>query len=348
MAYRLDDVIEAADINGFLEQARLLYGVGTGDRGYGQTAIVQPNVNVGDVIMSAHWTNLRGMMSVLAQHQGTSSALLPPQGEFAVGEVVEAHEDDPPTVDAFDVPEVLIAVDAARLTMAPENAALAQAAEFTQSAQWGGLPGDEPYVPSNRRSIIIDIVCTWASEDAARHFFNSGGSLRVQFTHPSGGTTKDQLWRSGLAERVGVIELSARACQQTATAPRGTVSSSTGFYTLTDSFATIYDGMDAIAGFGLGPSGLGYGTYDSGGDPTRANDVIVQARRQGFLGERGGNGSAVILRAILRDEIRGGPGGDDILIAGTRAVVETRRAVTPLVGIAVPSVTSTGWQGDGF
>ena len=78
MTYSSGHIILAADVNAFITTVNNVYGVGSGDRGYGQTAISQSTLTAPAPILSSQWNNLLTMITTCGSHQGTGLEQLPP------------------------------------------------------------------------------------------------------------------------------------------------------------------------------------------------------------------------------------------------------------------------------
>lgn len=303
MAYRKGDPIAAADLNGFLATTRNVYGVGTGDRGYGQTTIVQSDVTTSTVVSAVHWTNLRSMIVAAATHQATAVTDLMPTSVLDVGDVVTAHEQASPSSNAYDLDSYITAIDTNRLNASASHMTLATAAHSASRATtWSS------------EAITGTFTATFASEDAARHFFNSGGQLRIRLTHPNGAGTLNDDWRTICATTVGTLTISAHAFAVSGTATSAVLSK--GYYELTASYQTVFNGLS-----------IGGGSYSG-------NDVTVQARVLNVAGVRGGNGTVVEFLVTLNDE-SGGTVAD-----GTTVAFDVYRATT-LLGISAPTWATT-------
>ncbi|SVE44608.1 uncharacterized protein METZ01_LOCUS497462, partial [marine metagenome] len=70
MAYSSTNTITAADYNSFVSTVNGVIGVGSGTKGYNQTAL--SSVSATDQITAAHWTGLLTAVTNAATHQGTS------------------------------------------------------------------------------------------------------------------------------------------------------------------------------------------------------------------------------------------------------------------------------------
>ena len=256
MAYIKDDIIAAADFNAFSDQLDLVYGVGFGDSGYGQTTFSLINV-VGLVpgppskIQSAEWDALVNAAEVCTNHQA-STVNMPPSGQVALGQLIEAHEADPPTSDPFDINSSLDTLTTNRLVA--DSGSMTLFSNFlndSRAVAW---------------SVGLDHIFTmvFPTGDAARHFFNSGGEIRMRGSRTGGaGTPQNADWTSLLSSIGAGVVFSAN----TTAAPVGTPAA-IGYFQLTTSFQQIF-------------TVNGTGAY-------AANDVTIFARTQD--GPSGGNG----------------------------------------------------------
>lgn len=327
MTYQAGSTILAADFNNFLgtngtsayassgaaqEKVGALYGVGYADRGYGQSAVSQAVVSANTSITSTHWTNLRSMISTIATHQGTSTTLLPPSGELASGQTIEAHESSAPTSDAYDINGMIALIDTNRNTANVGSMTLTSNAHTVTRASTWGSGGSE--------TINCTVDITWGSEDAARYFFNSGGEVRLVLSHSSTSGSQNQNWNTILSTGVGTITFSAHATARSGSSGSG---SAIGYYELTGSNQTIYNGTN-----------IGTGAYS-------ANDVTVQAQRLSYTGTNGANGTGIRIVVSLVDQHSG---TSDTVASGTALNISHYRATTYLTGISAPSYSTV----DGF
>jgi hypothetical protein len=306
MAYVKGDTISAADFNTFLSTAQNVYGVGSGDRGYGQTGVTQSSVTQGSTINSSHWTNLRSIVAACAAHQGTSTTLLPLSTLLQTGNTVFAHEADAPTSNAYDLNSVVAAIDTNRLTTVAGDMTLASSAHtITRASSWS-------------TSITATFTVTWASENAARYFFNTGGELRIRLSQPTG-TAQDNDWNTVLSTKVGTITFKATSASRSGSG--GTMTTATGFYGLAGTESTIFDGTNI------------------GGTLYTANDVLLYATRTGFVGANGGNGTGIQFRVLLRDDHTNV--NFDTVALGAACAVDVYRCTTNITGVTAPSFSTT-------
>ncbi len=304
MAYVKSNTISGLDINTFLEGARLVYGVGYGDYGYGQTAIAQPPVATGSVVTAAAWVNLRNMIAVSATHQGTAAPNLATANSLKVGEVITAHETEAPSADPYDLRITLNNITNNRLAANVGNLTLSGGVlTDSRSTAWAS-------------NITSSYATSFTSEDAARHFFNSGGQLRMRITQPASGNAQGEVWRSIFDNVLGTLSMVAHWCAISGSGTNMVVSK--GYYDLTTSYQTIFNGV-----------GLGGGAYAN-------NELKIEAKVSGVAGLNGGNGDIVNYRVTMVDTHSGS--GDNIP-AGTAVVFDVLRA-TYLSGIATPAIVT--------
>ena len=300
-AYASQAAVDAAS-----PAAGALYGVGYGDRGYGQTTYTLIPVTAGSVIRGWQWSDFRNALQVVRDHQtNTTDALLPPANLFDIGDTIQAHESDPPTNDTYDFGTVLAAADSNRFTV-----------HATHASQLSVL-GTTSNTRGSVWSTSIDCEATFAfgSEDSARYFFNSGGEIRLDLSHP-GGNQQDSDWNALLGTRVGQVRFGYTATSSTGTSG---LSSTIGYYDLTDAYQLIINGTN-----------IGGGLYYT------ANDCLIYAHRVSFAGVNGGNGTGVKVRILLQDQ-HTNPNFDQVS-AGTKVDFRVLKA-TFLSGIVTPTVT---------
>jgi hypothetical protein len=293
MTYASGQQILASDYNSFLTSVNNVYGVGTGNSGYGQTGINQTNVAIGQSIAAAEWANLRSMVVICATQQGTATTGLltaPTAGA---------------SVSASSTLQTIVNnIVTNRNVAAGANMTLTSAATtVTRATTWS-------------TSITASVDVLFASEDAARHFFNAGGQIRLRFGHPNGSSAQDVSWRDVLTTGIGTVTMTGSGLSRSGNL--GTVSS-LGYFQMTASAATVFNGTN-----------IGGGAY-------AANDVFITAQRLNFAGVRGGNGNGIRFAITLADEYTSGFG--DLVSAGTFVAFDHFRS-TYLTGIAAPTMTT--------
>ena len=193
MAYEQGSLISATDYNNFIgdtttsvaNKLNTMWGTGNGRSGIGQTAL--PQVAADSIVSYSSWNNLITAIYTLASHQGTVIAPI----TIAEDETITTEYLPGSTVnDAFTYN--LETLYAARNDCAAQGASIATTS--TRRTTW------------NTHAYFIHTV-TFQSGDAARNFFNAGGQLAINFSHPSG-TGINNLWNL-LAAACGTILISS-------------------------------------------------------------------------------------------------------------------------------------------
>jgi hypothetical protein len=168
MSYAIGNPVAASDYNALFTTLASVYGVGSGDAGYGQTQYTLAAVAAGGKIGSAEWTALRDALAVCRQSQtGSVPSLVPPTAVLEAGDKVVAHESSSPSSNAYDLDSEVSAAYMNRFTAnSLATGSLSGASSATRSGSWGGDATDGI-------QLVFDV--TWSSTDEARYFFNSGG-----------------------------------------------------------------------------------------------------------------------------------------------------------------------------
>lgn len=280
-----------------------LYGVGYGQRGYGQTTESLTLGGIGTNVFSTQWTSLVDAITILETHQGTTT-LAPPNSETAVGQVIEAHESSSPTLDPFDFNSAIALLDTNRLNTDSGLSlnTVTSGVVSTRATTW---------------SSTIDCIATatFTTSDAARHFFNAGGSLTVVGAQP-GSSAQDLEWARIWGTEVGTYELQATGSVRSGSGGTILGPSTNGYYGLTTSLVLQYDG-----------SNIGSGAYG-------VNDVLIQVSYAGGT-TTGAKGNVITIKVALQDQHTGVV---DIVTAGTTVTFGHRYAgsASVLTGIEQP------------
>lgn len=297
MAYVKNSMILASDLNSFLSSMRNIYGVGSGNSGYGITTINQADVVAGtSVVSSTHWTNLINMMAICNTHQGSGLTIVP-TGLLEVGDTITAHESSSPSLNAYDIDSGISTLVSNRLNATATYMTLtSNVVSSTRSSNWSG-------------SIDATIRVTFTSENAARHFFNSGGQIRLTYSHPNVSQGNDTQWQNFL-NSLGSVYIRSNSVTRTGGASSGYFIG-TGFYGMTTSYTNQVSAVNWSGGAYTG------------------DDFYIQGRVGGVIGNLGGNGTFVELRTecFANYNTRN----------GTNLVVDIYRASG--LGIALPTVT---------
>jgi len=187
MSYAQNGLIEATDFNNLVGAAvetganklNTTWSTGGTTAGYGQTAVSQTSVGA-TVVAAGQWNSLVTSTASAATHQGSSitSVTAPTAG----GTVTYLSA----------IPTNLTTIYNNRRNAASQGSTIAQTA--TRSSSW-------------QNGLTFTHTITFASGDAARWFFNSGGQIKMTSSHPSGSGIN--LLFSDLASDTGTVTMSA-------------------------------------------------------------------------------------------------------------------------------------------
>lgn len=159
MGYSAGDIILDNEYNDFANDATNningIWGNGNGTKGYGQTNTIS-SVSAGNAITAAQWNTLQDRLKSIADHQGTS--ITNSAGSLSGGDTVAI---------LADLGADITTVTNARYTVAGANVTASSnpnSINRTFSGDW-------------TTNTIHECKFTFASSDAARYFFNAGGSI---------------------------------------------------------------------------------------------------------------------------------------------------------------------------
>ena len=223
MTYTAGSVIDDADYNGFAASTDTVWGSGGGTNGYGQTNTVG-FAGAGATVTATQWATLLTRIASAAAHQGTTiSAIANP----TAGNTIAAYAALSTNVSAIS---------------GNSNAASSGSDSTATTSTTSGWTA----------SATTSKTVTFASANAMRYFFNSGGMIRIGFSR-SGGTASSQntSW-STLLTSAGAIVL-------TGAGSPGAQKTIAG---------TLYYGTTKIGGSGTATTlAEGVGAYNLTGSP---------------------------------------------------------------------------------
>jgi hypothetical protein len=236
MTYVSGGLIQAADYNGFANDSanniNAVWGTGSGDKGWGQTAI--SNVAVGATVTATQWATL---VANLATSGSQTSSTLTSRTQPVAGNIIAVLAN--------------VATDINTITNNRGNAA----GSGTEYGVFTGTTSKTTATGSGQAAWTITFThtVTFASANAARFFWNAGGIVRLKYGKTANSTDADADWNA-LAQACGTINLTGRvkgASQTiagqvyTGTTRIGgsglaTVATTTGWYNLTTSPTQIF------------------------------------------------------------------------------------------------------------
>lgn len=228
MTYTSGGLIEATDYNGFVSTTananiNSVWGTGTGDRGWGQTALA--TVSATNTVTATQWASLVNTLAAMGSQTNTTlTARTAPTAGQTIGILAALNTD-------------LTNVTTNRLN------AVANGARFTG---WTGTNSKTATTSGATWSITFTNTVTFASADAARYFFNAGGRIELDVSKTATGQTGDPEWNDLANTLCGSIFFTAGTATQViaGTSYTGTtriggtgtpavLATTTGFYDLT-------------------------------------------------------------------------------------------------------------------
>lgn len=147
-----------------------LIGYGYGTRGYGQLNTFLPPRNPGNRVSSVEWNAMQSVMSNINIHTGSGLTLQPrvsPNGRI----IAEDGVDSTANIEAL-----VTTLDINRTTYDPDEMSTDPAISSSRETKWNG-------------TITHEFTVDFASEDHARWYFNSGGSIDISGARYGGTTT---------------------------------------------------------------------------------------------------------------------------------------------------------------
>jgi hypothetical protein len=238
MTYSVGGLIEATDYNGFVNTGanniNAVWGVGSGDSGWGQTAI--STVSAGGTVTATQWATLVANLATAGQQ---TNSTLTSRTQPSAGNTIAILAN--------------VATDINTITNNRGNAA----ASGTTIGTFSGTTSKTTATGSGTAAWTITFThaITFANANSARYFFNAGGLVKVMYGKSGGSTDNDPEWNT-FAGQCGNIFLSGdiRNSAQTiaGTSYTGvtriggtggtqtTLATTTGFYDLSTSPITLF------------------------------------------------------------------------------------------------------------
>ncbi len=296
--------VRAADYNAIQGKIALVLGNGTGNYGYGQS-LVSSQVAVGDLIRAVQWNNLRTDLLKARQHQtgvDETSNLTLASTSSIISEALRAQYDN-----------MADTVTANRLAVASNQGTLENVVSpYQRTSAWNG-------------TLTHTCTVTFASYDAARHFFNAGGNFQISASRTGGNSgSKNNTWTLMLSQ-MGTITMNytTTVCGD----PSSTATTyPIGFYSLNSNNQMIFR-KQAPAG-----------AYAE-------NDYFIYARL---------DGSSIVFSIVFEDEDAGdlnnpspgfppGPVQDEDVDGTLTSYVQMFRPSGSNVSVPVPSASQSGF-----
>jgi hypothetical protein len=230
--------ITAARINNLQSSINLILGNGSGQNGYGQAVTSSQVNNTGDLVQAADLNAIYTDILKARIHQvGTSDIGIAEvvQNLNVVAENTSFYVDDNgvTSVDPDgikkgleDFEAVMSLVQTDKTIMHPTQAIYEDGISSVRSTAWNGL-------------IYHEVVVTFASENARRFFFNTGGEIRFLANNTGASGAKGLDWGI-LCTEVGTVKFAANETTSILSGGDSGSGTSIGNYDLTGSYQNIY------------------------------------------------------------------------------------------------------------
>ena len=216
----IGDIITAARYNNLQSRVATILGTGSGDDGWGQS-LNSSQVAAAEIVTATHMGLLYNDISAGRKHQTnvtpTEIALI-----ATADTILDSNSVNKKGVVQFE-----------NLTTTLENSKFL--CNINQGSAEAGVQGQYSTAWSGQLDHIVNV--TFATADAARHFFNAGGEIRFTANIAYvGAESKTIDWMNILANMQVV------SFNYTATSATGTgTGSAIGYYNLTTSYQAVFD-----------------------------------------------------------------------------------------------------------
>lgn len=194
MTYSTGSTIVSLDYNTFAQggasvahgvaNINTIWGVGTGDKGYGQSTTLSTVATSTDTVTATQWSTMIARLNSILTHQsGSGSGITAPTAGATI---------------------TYLATLSSSITTGFNNRLLAATNGTDVTGQGATSPVWNSATPT---TFQIVKTCTWASADQARYFFNAGGKVILTFgtTTNTLGNSKGTDWGSLLTTKLASI-----------------------------------------------------------------------------------------------------------------------------------------------
>ena len=281
MTYSLGSVILDDDYNIFatgnaagtgdnsVANVNTVWGVGTGDKGYGQTTLpVLDAVSAGQTVTATQWSTMLARISSSASQQGSSiTAISSP----VAGDTISAYA---------ALSTNITTIFNNRLNAAAVGSSITSGGSTDRTTSW-------------TTSVTFTQTVTFASGDAARYFFNAGGRITQTWSRTGGSVSDQNTAITNLCTACGTVNYTAGTGTQTiaggsytGTVKTGgsgspTISANTGYYDLTTANVQVFT-----------QSASSYYGYEG-------NSITVNLKSNGTQGSNADAGSVITVTSVV-------------------------------------------------
>ena len=215
------DPITAARYNIIQSTVANVLSTGSGDSGYGQ-ALQSSQVAQNQLIEDDHMNTLRLDIRKAYLHQNNSYPTL------TVVSTADTVTDNTLNNSYATFETLATNINTNRNTISASRLTTGStASSYVRTTTWNATR-------------VGNFTVTFASTNAARHFFNSGGAVQIDMS-VTAGTAKNNDWNTMFITNMGTLTFANLASSRSGAG--GTLTSSVAYTTLTTSYQTVYSSV---------------------------------------------------------------------------------------------------------
>lgn len=215
------DPITAARYNIIQSTVSNVLSTGSGDSGYGQ-ALQSSQVAQNQLIEDDHMNTLRLDIRKAYLHQNNSYPTL------TVVSTADTVTDNTLNNSYATFETLATNINTNRNTISASRLTTGStASSYVRTTTWNATR-------------VGNFTVTFASTNAARHFFNSGGAVQIDMS-VTAGTAKNDDWNTMFITNMGTLTFANLASSRSGAG--GTLTSSVAYTTLTTSYQTVYSSV---------------------------------------------------------------------------------------------------------
>ena len=215
------DPITAARYNIIQSTVANVLSTGSGDSGYGQ-ALQSSQVAQNQLIEDDHMNTLRLDIRKAYLHQNNSYPTL------TVVSTADTVTDNTLNNSYATFETLATNINTNRNTISASRLTTGStASSYVRTTTWNATR-------------VGNFTVTFASTNAARHFFNSGGAVQIDMS-VTAGTAKNDDWNTMFITNMGTLTFANLASSRSGAG--GTLTSSVAYTTLTTSYQTVYSSV---------------------------------------------------------------------------------------------------------
>lgn len=227
--------VTAARHNNLQSRIALILGEGAGQNGYGQTLTSYQVTNTGKIaeavdinaiytdMIKARIHQVGATPTQIAQIIQNLNSIAETESNFISNDGITTIDPDGTKKGITDFENLMNSIESDKFLLHPTQASLELGITSVRTTQWNGI-------------IYHELTLNFNNSTHRRHFFNSGGEIRITANITGASTLKGQDWAS-LCATTGTVKFNYNS---TITTGSGS-GSSIGNYQLTSTYQTIFN-----------------------------------------------------------------------------------------------------------